>query len=704
MALPEAVTREELYMKYLTGDTSIDLPLPITRKEIYLYYLCQNGTGGGTVTPEQIEAAVNKYLTENPVQAGATEEQAQQIEKNKNDIIQINEKNNNPSIYEMDLIQQTLGVENLWDQGRIEKEYNGSSTWQAASKEIEIEPGEYTVYVGINGLEGAAYNYVTFGYNAQGGLSGGDYKQFKMLQKILVDGENPKFEGKLVVKFQISDNVTLPPAKKYYIDNILVFKGDITSKPGIPVSFVSGYKEIEDKIKNLDGKKLDKKTGKNQFDKNSRNIIKGKYLSQDGRELENADYFISDYMPVEIGNHSFNYREWGIGGAYCCAYNENREFISSFNSTPVNITEPGFVRMSGRITNIDMCQFEKGETSTDYEPYTDFLPSQENKQEIEKIKQRLAQTDLFVEDTRETMNENEIITFENIPNCKQNNVISFYANIENFDKVGMSHGKIEYRCGFIEVDSQNLYVYSSESTIKDTFAHGLSISDYISVIVDVGYKNTADVTITSIGGLFKKNITWVGCKDNILFESHNSKFNNVKATFLLNDLNKKLWCFGDSYFDFWAVKMYELGFGNFYADAFSGRNSAQALESLKNCMKYKIPNKIYWCLGMNDPDNGKVNENWLAVVEELKTTCAEKEIKLIFSTIPSTPINDNSYKNQYIYDSGYKYVDINRMVGASENTSWYEGLLGEDNIHPSTNGTNVIIATNISSFPEMKND
>lgn len=46
------------------------------------------GSGGGSepVSPEQIEAAVNKYLTENPVQAGATAEQAAQIEKNSSDI------------------------------------------------------------------------------------------------------------------------------------------------------------------------------------------------------------------------------------------------------------------------------------------------------------------------------------------------------------------------------------------------------------------------------------------------------------------------------------------------------------------------------------------------------------------------------------------------------------------------------------------
>lgn len=47
---------------------------------------------GGGVSPEQIEEAVNNYLTENPVQAGATEEQAQQIEQNKQDIINIKNK------------------------------------------------------------------------------------------------------------------------------------------------------------------------------------------------------------------------------------------------------------------------------------------------------------------------------------------------------------------------------------------------------------------------------------------------------------------------------------------------------------------------------------------------------------------------------------------------------------------------------------
>lgn len=79
------VTREEKYLAFLTGDYTGELPKPITRKEKYLYELCLKGMGG-EVSPEEIKSAVNEYLEKNPVKAGATTEQAQQIEQNKTDI------------------------------------------------------------------------------------------------------------------------------------------------------------------------------------------------------------------------------------------------------------------------------------------------------------------------------------------------------------------------------------------------------------------------------------------------------------------------------------------------------------------------------------------------------------------------------------------------------------------------------------------
>lgn len=78
------ITRKEKYLAKLTGSYTGNVPAPITRVEKYLYDLCQKGISG--LTPEEIENAVNKYLKENPVQPGATTEQAAQIEQNKVDI------------------------------------------------------------------------------------------------------------------------------------------------------------------------------------------------------------------------------------------------------------------------------------------------------------------------------------------------------------------------------------------------------------------------------------------------------------------------------------------------------------------------------------------------------------------------------------------------------------------------------------------
>lgn len=89
--IPMPIRRTEQYLSFLTGNTDHYPEDPITREEKYLYYLCKNGAGGGGVTPEQIQAAVDIYLTRNPVQPGATAEQAQQIQTNKENIGQLSE-------------------------------------------------------------------------------------------------------------------------------------------------------------------------------------------------------------------------------------------------------------------------------------------------------------------------------------------------------------------------------------------------------------------------------------------------------------------------------------------------------------------------------------------------------------------------------------------------------------------------------------
>lgn len=84
--LPDPVTRKEQYLSVMAESTTQYPEEPITREEMYLDYLCKNGAGGGTITPEQIQAAVDQYLTENPV-SGMTEEQVAQLNQATEDIL-----------------------------------------------------------------------------------------------------------------------------------------------------------------------------------------------------------------------------------------------------------------------------------------------------------------------------------------------------------------------------------------------------------------------------------------------------------------------------------------------------------------------------------------------------------------------------------------------------------------------------------------
>lgn len=85
----DAVTRQEQYMQYMAGDSSVSLPEPVTRLEKYWYNIANrlgsgtgggtggdtdDGTGGGTVTPS------GNYVSTDAQEL--TEEQKQQARDN----------------------------------------------------------------------------------------------------------------------------------------------------------------------------------------------------------------------------------------------------------------------------------------------------------------------------------------------------------------------------------------------------------------------------------------------------------------------------------------------------------------------------------------------------------------------------------------------------------------------------------------------
>ena len=122
-------------------------------------------------------------------------------------------------------------------------------------------------------------------------------------------------------------------------------------------------------------------------------------------------------------------------------------------------------------------------------------------------------------------------------------------------------------------------------------------------------------------------------------------------------------------------------------------------------MKIKNPKYVVWALGMNDGDSTtSINENWKTCVDEVIEYCDDNGIEIILATIPNTPVINNSLKNEYIKSSGKRYVDYARAVGAtSVGSTWYNGMLHTDNVHPTELGAKALCERLMLDVPEMMN-
>jgi hypothetical protein len=106
---------------------------------------------------------------------------------------------------------------------------------------------------------------------------------------------------------------------------------------------------------------------------------------------------------------------------------------------------------------------------------------------------------------------------------------------------------------------------------------------------------------------------------------------------------------------------------------------------------------------MNDGDTSSaVNTSWKNCLDAVLDICNKNGIIPILATIPNTPTIENTYKNDIVKNSGYRYIDFASAVGASESgSSWFSGMLNSDNVHPNMTGALALYGKAISDFPEL---
>ena len=295
-----------------------------------------------------------------------------------------------------------------------------------------------------------------------------------------------------------------------------------------------------------------------------------------------------------------------------------------------------------------------------------------------------------------TLGSNHIFTYKTL-------VLNFDVDsIKDGDVIGLGHGETAYGGSGVEITKDRIVTYNyaaGRRTYLVNEEHGIELSGHITVTVKNGLR-AAVVTIDNGKDKYcSTNFQWFGRNGDIFAKSAGVELKNVKLDWSCQAYDADIWYFGDSYFDTtttarWAYYMVEDGYTDFFFNGFPGRNTQQGLEDFKKAVEFGTPKYVVWCLGMNNGDSETgANSNYLNATKEFLAICEEKGITPILSTIPNTPTVINLYKNEWVKNSGHRYVDFAAGVNASEKGSpWGAGMLAGDNVHPATAGAAALYA------------
>lgn len=467
-------------------------------------------------------------------------------------------------------------------------------------------------------------------------------------------------------------------------------------------------------------------------------LINGKYTKVDGNTLNNPNY-VQYNLDVEEGKrYMFSFINSNGNPAphtirFITAYDENGN-VHPENGTenakeyivPNGISHLLLSINAGTITVETAKEFVWTILQTDdtvwrvveyFDPYYIFNDNAKN-----QIKEICGQKKPKYIRANGELNSGGAIELEE-NQIKSSKKIIFIGNVTTLGTLTIAHGTNVYDASYIEIDSTEIriYYYTRSANLRKTYTHGLNISDNIQVIIESYDNQTADIRVCSQGILYNCTADlWIGAHGVIGVYSNDTVMTNCTLSFTSDGYDKDIQLYGDSYFGMnnsarWVRYMVTDGYSqNCLIDGYAGRGSIDALNSFKRNLSYTNPKYAIWCLGMNDPDTSEeVNTNWKSCVDEFISICIKNDIIPILATIPTvkggtvsdtniTQMRIHKYKNTYVRNSGYRYIDFDKAVNASETTGeWYNGMLSDDGVHPTQTGAKTLYLQALADVPEL---
>ena len=458
----------------------------------------------------------------------------------------------------------------------------------------------------------------------------------------------------------------------------------------------------------------------NLFDISDPDIINGSYMNKNGQVVASPNLSVTGFIEVESGQAYIFGTDLGSGGPYyrfLTAFDDSKNVVSSAGNndgshTYFEIPEGvKYVRITYN-TSWKNLRMNKGTEILPYEEY--FAPyykinfesvHTEDFEEYIYKKTRQGNSNFIMYGKLSELGVGDKIELEE-NNIKNNKHLVFCARV-----VTMGQIKISHDTDWLIIDSTHIYRHQNSDSPLRSYAHGLTIQNNIQVKLSVNDSGYINIKLQSQGQTYERtDWNWLGDMHTIYVESISAELTSCVLSWTTDGYKKDIHLYGDSYFgNFnparWVTWLVKDGYAhNALIDGYSGRGSVAAYNAFERNLAHSIiPKYVVWCMGMNDPDSeSAISDNWKNSVESFIAKCEDYGITPILATIPCTPTRNHTFKNAYVRGSGYRYVDFAEAVnGVSTGSSWYSGMLNQDNVHPNETGAKALYMRFIADFPEI---
>lgn len=484
--------------------------------------------------------------------------------------------------------------------------------------------------------------------------------------------------------------------------------------------------------------------------------VAGKWMGVNGKENTNTPFGHTGFIPVNPGDVVV-FGGWNLYGAfsaytlaYVTAYDSNNTVVSTAGANGTykkSYTVPdGIAYIVISLDGLTPGAMSQINCTTDgvalpYEPYSEATSRlypygytemqkaiEETQKEIDDVKADIEELESKIETDTASINGHILSSTFDMPagtvvnlgediRLNRFNVHEFFCKFDTFDSVTVGHGNQKLYGSAVRIDNTKVYILqNSAETVIYEYTHGLTITEFLSVIVTINEKGQAEVMICTASGDYATpadkagcNI-WAGLAGNVFVKATHDCY-ECKFVWNMTALLKDIYLFGDSYTPLhdpaqYTVYLANKGYDNFMICGTPGANAAGGLTQFQRIMSIKHPKMVVWALGMNDADSstGIINSSWLSATQEVVDYCDTNGIELVLATIPNVPERINTHKNEWIRNSGRRYVDFAKAVGAEETgSSWYPDMLKADQVHPAVLGAKALAFRLLMDVPEIQN-